>query len=104
MTVDPANGEVFYYDYKDRKIHQLHSCNGEGKFVEVEGGAFSVSPQRGVIEALVFNPVLQYEPSRAAGVLYAAAPGRILRPGVQVNRAERSRVHLCASGSARTGG
>jgi hypothetical protein len=74
MTVDPANGEVFYYDYKARKIYQLHSCNSEGKFVEVEGGAFGVSPQRGNIYALVFNPILQYEPSRAAGVLYAATP------------------------------
>jgi hypothetical protein len=74
MTVDPANGEVFYYDNKNRKIHQLHSCDAGGKFVEVEGGAFNVSPQRGNIEALVFNPALQYEPSRAAGVLYAATP------------------------------
>jgi hypothetical protein len=74
MTVDPENGEVFYYDSKTRKVQQLHSCNGEGKFVEVEGGAFSVSPQRGNINALVFNPALQYEPSRAAGVLYAATP------------------------------
>ena len=74
MTVDPENGEVFFYDYKTRKISQLHSCNDEGKFVEVEGGAFGVSPQRGNIEALVFNSALSYEPSRAPGVLYMAAP------------------------------
>ncbi len=80
MTVDPASGEVFYYDSKTRQIHQLHSCNGEGKFVEVEGGAFSVSPQRGNIGALVFNPILQYEPDRAAGVLYAATPFPV--PGI----------------------
>jgi hypothetical protein len=74
MTVDPATGEPFYYDDKNRQIHQLHSCNSEGKFVEVEGASFGALPQRGDIEALGFDSALMYEPSRAAGVLYAATP------------------------------
>ncbi|MDX6600925.1 MAG: hypothetical protein QOF13_127 [Solirubrobacterales bacterium] len=69
-TVSPATGEVFYYSLKNHKIHQL-SCNAEGKFVEK--AAFNATPQRGDLEALAVDPVRQYEPSRPAGVLYAAA-------------------------------
>jgi hypothetical protein len=71
MTVNPASGAPFYYSLKDRKIHQLAACNGEGKFVET--GTFNAVPQRGSIEAMVFDPLRQYEPSRPAGVLYAGA-------------------------------
>jgi hypothetical protein len=69
-TVDPVTEEVFYYSIKNQKIHQL-SCSAEGKFVEE--AAFKATPQRGNLEALAIDPVRQYEPSRPAGVLYAAA-------------------------------
>jgi hypothetical protein len=69
-AVNPATGEAFFYSTKNRKIHQL-SCNPEGKFVE--RAAFNATPQRGNIEALAVDPVRQFEPSRPAGVLFAAA-------------------------------
>ncbi|MDX6600922.1 MAG: hypothetical protein QOF13_124 [Solirubrobacterales bacterium] len=71
MTVNPATGEPFHYSVKDRKIHQLAACNGEGKFVET--GTFNAVPQRSSIDAMAFNPLRQYEPSRPVGVLYAGA-------------------------------
>jgi hypothetical protein len=70
-TVNPVTGEVFYYSYKNRKIHQL-TCNGEGKFVEV--AAFGVAPERGEIEAMTMDGGRKYDPGRSAGVLYAATP------------------------------
>jgi hypothetical protein len=82
MTVNPENGEVFYYSTLNRKIHQLAPCNSEGKFVEV--AAFNAVPQRGNVEALVLNPTLHCGPvnfkpgvceeERPAGVLYAGTP------------------------------
>jgi hypothetical protein len=72
MTVDPATGEVFYYDYKNKKIHQLSACNAQGEFVET--GTIALSPHRLRVEALTFDPSRQYQPSRTPGVLYAGAP------------------------------
>jgi hypothetical protein len=59
MTVNPANGEVFYYNEKskDRKIHRLEPCNAEGKFVETQPPFLAV-PQREPITAMAFNPTL----------------------------------------------
>jgi hypothetical protein len=70
-TVNPVTEEVFYYSYKNRKIHQM-VCNGEGNFVEV--GTFGVAPERGAIEAMAMDGGRKYGPGRPAGVLYGAAP------------------------------
>ena len=74
MNVNPATGEVFFYNYKDRKVHQLSSCSG-GTFTEL--AAFSPTPKRGYAEALAVNPTLKWQPSRAPGVLYATTPEEI---------------------------
>ncbi len=71
ITVNQLNGEVFFYTDTDKKIHQLSSCNGTGKFKEVGTSAFS--PPRFALYALAFDPISQFEPSRPAGVLYGAA-------------------------------
>ena len=34
MTVNPTNGEVFYFSGKNEKIHQLSACNQQGEFEE----------------------------------------------------------------------
>jgi hypothetical protein len=74
MTVNPANGEVFYDNAKpaDGRGHQL-VCNSEGKFVEV--GSFPIAPRPTVIfevKAFAFNPSISWEASRPPGILYAA--------------------------------
>lgn len=81
VTINPATGAPFYYSFKDRKVHQLSPCNGEGKFVEKDsegnftaGPPFSAVPQRGFLEAMAFNPVRQFSVDRAPGVLYAGTP------------------------------
>ena len=71
MTVNPESGEVFYFSYKDKKIHQLNSCNSQGEFVE--STAFAPVPKTGNMETLAFNPTLTYEASRPAGVLYGVS-------------------------------
>jgi hypothetical protein len=94
MTVNPVNGEVFYYNNKpsDRKIRRLEPCNAEGKFVESQP-AFAQSPGREGLTALVFNPALNcqdppFAPSvcaeeREAGLLYGATfSGEIGNPQV----------------------
>ena len=71
MTVNSKSGEVFYFSYKDRKIHLLApSCNAQGEFVETT--AFAPVPKAIDIRALAFNPTLIYEGSRPPGVLYGA--------------------------------
>lgn len=72
-TVNRDTGEVFYYTYKDKKVHQLEPCNGEGEFLETEP-SFKVAPERSELYAMAFNPSRQFEPSRDPGVLYAGAP------------------------------
>ena len=71
LTVNPQTGEVFFYDYKDKRIHRLLACS-EGKFVE--GGTIALSPSQGEsVGALAFDPVRQFAPGRPPGVLYAGA-------------------------------
>jgi hypothetical protein len=70
LTVNPETGEVFYFTYKNRKIHQLAACNSEGKFTELE--KYEVTPRTEFVEALAFNETYSWEPGiRAPGVLYA---------------------------------
>jgi DNA-binding beta-propeller fold protein YncE len=71
MTVNPQNGEVFFFTYNDSKVHQLAACDAEGKFAEI--GKFALSPKRTEVLAMAVNPVGQFEPSRTAGVLYVAS-------------------------------
>lgn len=78
MNVNPATGEVFFYDYKDRKVHQLGPCSG-GTFAEI--GTLSPTPKRGYIEALAVNPTLQWQLSRPPGVLYGATPEEVGEAG-----------------------
>jgi len=70
MTVNSQDGEVFYYSYKDKKIHQLAACNSQGEFVETTSSG--TTPKTAGIVAMAFDPVLAYEASRPAGALYAA--------------------------------
>jgi hypothetical protein len=69
MTVNPATGEVFYFSFKNKKIHQLSSCEPSGEFKEsatipLEGKALEG-------RALAFDPAFAFSPNRAAGTLYA---------------------------------
>jgi hypothetical protein len=68
MTVNPANGEVFYFSYKDRKIHQLSSCGSDDLFKE--SAAFPVARKTEGISSLAFNSAMTFEPSRPPGILY----------------------------------
>jgi hypothetical protein len=79
MNVNPETGEVFYYNYKDRKVHQLSPCT-EGEFTEI-GEPFSPSPKRGYIEALAVNPTLKWEASRPQSVIYGATPEAVGEAG-----------------------
>ena len=72
ITVNPTSGEVFFYTYKDKKVHRLSACE-EGKFTELE--AFDVAPERASLYAMTFDPVRQFDPGRPAGILYGGAPG-----------------------------
>jgi hypothetical protein len=75
MTVNPDTGVVFHYTEKDPKkqIHVLKPCS-EGKFEEDKAAAFTPEPAPAEsVEALAFNPTLEWEPGRPAGVLYAAS-------------------------------
>ena len=79
MTVDPANGEVFFYSNKTpKRVYRLGACDEATKEftgVTSEPEAFGVAPERASLSALVFDPVRQLETSRAPGVLYGGAPG-----------------------------
>jgi hypothetical protein len=79
MTVNPTNGEVFYYSAKNKKIHQLAPCNGEGKILQ--SAEFTATPKPSQIEALAFNPALSWDAGRPPGVLYGAAVAGGLNPG-----------------------
>jgi hypothetical protein len=80
ITVNPENGEVFYFSYKKvggkKKLHQLSPCS-EGTFAEPDPFGVEVSPERDDIYGLAFNPIRKFDPSRAPGVLYGAAPSPI---------------------------
>ncbi|HEX7245622.1 MAG TPA: hypothetical protein VF245_08665 [Solirubrobacterales bacterium] len=69
-TVNRNTGELFYYTYKNKHIHQLSGCH-EGKFSEIET-PIAVAPERDDLYALAFNPILQH--STTPGVLYGGAP------------------------------
>ncbi|HET7445061.1 MAG TPA: fibronectin type III domain-containing protein, partial [Solirubrobacterales bacterium] len=73
MTVNPATGEPFYYSSKDHNLHQLEACSG-GKFAPAADGEFSAVPPRSNIEAMTFNPELEWDAGREGGTLYAGAP------------------------------
>jgi hypothetical protein len=73
ITVNQLNGEVFYFTFKDKKIHQLSPCNEQGKFEEQT--VIPVTPKTDGIEGLAFNPSLTWEGSRPAGILYATDRG-----------------------------
>lgn len=78
MSVNPESGEVFYFSYKNRKIHQLSACDSAGKFTALS--SFAPARKTEGIQALAFNPVLAYEPSRSPGILYAVDAGAALVP------------------------
>jgi hypothetical protein len=67
ITVNPLSGEVFYFDYKSRSIHQLSACEG-GEFRET--GTIALTPKTEHLHALAFNPALAWEASRPVGTLY----------------------------------
>jgi hypothetical protein len=69
VTVNPATGEVFYFSNKNKKIHQLTSCEPSGEFKELA----SIPLEKPALEggALAFDPVFAFSPNRAAGTLYA---------------------------------
>ncbi len=71
ITVNPENGEVFFYTDTDRKIHRLGPCK-EGKFSEA--GSFGFAPPRFELSAMAFDPAAQFGQGRPAGTLYAGAP------------------------------
>ena len=78
IAVDPETGEPFFYNLKRESklkwVYQLGACEG-GEF-EVTGKA-QVSPERGDLWALAFDPVHRADPSRPPGTLYGAAAGAI---------------------------
>ena len=69
MTANSANGEVFYFSYKDRKIHQLSPCNAEHSFIET--ASFPVARKTKEISSLAFDDGMAFEASRSPGILYA---------------------------------
>lgn len=73
FAVNPATGEVFYYNSTNKRVHVLNPCNAEGKFVETEP-AFKQTPERDFLTALTFDPQREFSTGRPAGVLYGAAP------------------------------
>lgn len=88
-TVNPKTGAVFYFTFKDAEkntyyIHQLNHCNAQGKFVEdaVTNPPIKVTPKRGFLEAMTFNPVAQFGPDYSPGILYAGAPAACPNEGV----------------------
>ena len=102
MTVDPSSGEVFFYSSKSDEAYRLSACNSEHKFVELE--AIAVKPERGNIEALAFDPIRRFAPSRAPGVLYGATPvpdafGKNGEPGQSF-----SGLYFCAGTGRPAGG
>jgi hypothetical protein len=81
LTVDPASGEVFFFNYRTpKRIHQLSSCEPEtGEFKET--GQVEVKPERDDLWGLAFDPKRQLA-GQATGVLYGAAPAAVPSRGV----------------------
>lgn len=88
MTVDPVNGDVFFYSIKiPKRVRRLGPCDqATGKFTELapEPEALKVSPERGDLSALAFDPVRKLSPTRGAGVLYGGAQDGV--PGSAVGK------------------
>jgi len=74
MAVNPETGEVFFYSYRDKKIHHLAPCSG-GTFKETE--SFLVAPERSEIYAMTFDPARKIDSTREPGTLYAGAPSAV---------------------------
>jgi hypothetical protein len=73
-AVNRDTGEVFFYTYKDKRVHQLGSCLG-GTFPEVgAAGGMEVTPPRNDLYAMAVNPSGAYPVSRPPGILYGGAP------------------------------
>jgi hypothetical protein len=91
LTVNPANGEVFFFSYKPpKRVHRLGPCDEEtGEFSETE--AFTVSPERDDLYGLAFDPNRQL-PSRPPGVLYGGAPAPV--PGSRVGKGQPGQSSL----------
>ncbi len=70
MTVNPKTGEVFFYSYVDHLLHRLNPCEG-GKFSEAE--AIEIAPTRQGLDGMAVDPERQFDDTRPAGILYAAA-------------------------------
>jgi hypothetical protein len=85
MTVNPATGEVFYFNGTDSTIHRLKPCNpAKGKFEEAQARV-KISPVETFgpnIRGLAFNPTLSWGPNRPPGVLYGAAGDNFESSGV----------------------
>jgi hypothetical protein len=77
FTVNPANGEVFYYDGKTPTVvHQLSACDGEGKFDDKGSFKQVPNPSDG-ISTMAFNPAMAWGPSRPNGILYSVDGTRV---------------------------
>jgi hypothetical protein len=76
ITVNPLTGAVFYYTYKNKRVHQLTACDGTGHFTEPDPTGVALTPQRDDLYAMAFDPIAQVG-SRDPGTLYAAAPGPV---------------------------
>jgi hypothetical protein len=79
FAVNPATGEPFYSDYKDRKIHPLTACTAQGKFEALAPVALTPKPNisSNFVVYLAVDPALEWEAGRPAGILYAAEGGEL---------------------------
>jgi hypothetical protein len=81
ITVNPQTGEVFFFSYKPpKRVRRLGPCNpATGKFEESEPQpeAFALAPERDDLWGLAFDPVRQFGPGRAPGILYGGAPNPV---------------------------
>jgi hypothetical protein len=72
VAVDANRGDVFYWSSKNQKYHQLSGCGTSGEFTEIAAFSKTTEEPSGPVEALAYDPDVSYEPSRPAGILYAA--------------------------------
>ncbi len=80
IAVNPATGDVYYYDYKNREVHRLSGqCDSEGHFTQIE--SFPLNPLRGSPQTLAVNPSLVWEEGDPPSVLYVIAPNSVPEGG-----------------------